>query len=185
MKPSALARAIAELTLTRKASDILLMDLRGLTSMTDFFVVCTADSDIQVKAIADAVEDGMIARGVRPWHVESGSANWILLDFVDVVLHVFHRNTRPFYNLEKLWGDAKIEHVGEEPAPPAVRKAASAAPAAATRKAAREGRPGAKKAAVPKAPAKKTAAKKRPAAKKKPPAKKNAAAKKKTIGKKK
>ncbi len=111
MKPQAVARGIANLTLTKRAKDVLLMDLRGLTSMADYFVVCSADSDIQVKAIADAVVDGMEKKGIRPWHIESGSANWILLDYVDVVLHVFHRITRPFYNLEKLWGDASIERI--------------------------------------------------------------------------
>ena len=108
MKAAQLAGTIARLALTKKAQDVMTMDLRGLTSMTDFFVVCSGDSDIQVKAIADAVEDGMETRGSPPWHRESGSSNWILLDFVDVVLHVFHKNTRPYYNLEKLWGDAKI-----------------------------------------------------------------------------
>jgi ribosome-associated protein len=115
LKPQAVARGIANLTLTKKATDVLLMDLRGLTSMADYFVVCSADSDIQVKAIADAVVEGMEKKGSRPWHIESGSANWILLDYVDVVLHVFHRNTRPFYNLEKLWGDAAIERVADVP----------------------------------------------------------------------
>jgi len=110
----AVARAIAKLTLTKKASDVLMMDLRGLTSMADYFVVCSADSDIQVKAIADGVEEGMDAVGVSPWHIESGSTNWILLDFVDVVLHVFHKSTRQFYSLEKLWGDAKIVRFSDE-----------------------------------------------------------------------
>lgn len=110
----AVARAIAKLTLTKKASDVLMMDLRGLTSMADYFVVCSADSDIQVKAIADGVEEGMDAVGVSPWHIEAGSTNWILLDFVDVVLHVFHKSTRQFYSLEKLWGDAKIVRFSDE-----------------------------------------------------------------------
>jgi ribosome-associated protein len=113
-----LAKRIAELTLSKKAHDIVIMDLRGLTSIADFFVVCSADSDTQVRAIADAVEEGMDKKGSAPWHRESGSANWVLLDYVDVVLHVFHKNTRPFYNLEKLWGDAVFEHVSDEkPAP--------------------------------------------------------------------
>jgi len=107
------AKNIASLTLTKKADDIVLMDLRGLTSMADFFVICSADSDVQVRAIADAVEDGMEKKGLRLWHRESGSSNWILLDFVDVVLHVFHKNTRPFYNLEKLWGDAKTTRLDD------------------------------------------------------------------------
>lgn len=106
-----LAKKIAELTLSKKAYDVAIMDLRRVTSMTDYFVVCTADSDVQVRAIADAVEDGLEKKGAVPWHRESGSANWILLDYVDVVLHIFHKNTRSFYNLEKLWGDAAIRHV--------------------------------------------------------------------------
>ena len=99
------------------------MDLRKLTSMTDFFVVCSADSDIQVRAIADAVEDGLEKKGSTVWHREAGSLNWVLLDYVDVVLHVFHKNTRSFYNLEKLWGDAEIEHVADKGVAPAKRRA--------------------------------------------------------------
>lgn len=113
MKSPALALAIARLTLTRKAGDVVIMDLRGLTSMADFFVVCSADSDVQIRAIGDAVEEGVEAKGAAPWHKESGSPNWVLLDYVDVVLHIFHKNTRMFYNLEKLWGDAKIRAVGD------------------------------------------------------------------------
>ena len=115
MRAPILAKKIAELTLSKKAQDVVIMDLRGLTSIADFFVVCSADSDVQVRAIADAVEEGMDKKGSAPWHRESGSTNWILLDYVDVVLHVFHKNTRPFYNLEKLWGDAVFERVADEP----------------------------------------------------------------------
>ena len=114
MRPPTLAKKIAELTLTKKASEVVTMDLRGLTSMADFFVVCSADSDVQIKAIADAVEEGLEKQGVAPWHKESGSTNWVLLDYVDVVLHVFHKHTRPFYSLEKLWGDARIRRIGEK-----------------------------------------------------------------------
>ena len=122
MRSSTLAKKIAELALTRKANDVVTMDLRGLTSMADYFVVCSADSDVQVKAIAEAVEDGLEQRGASPWHRESSSSNWFLLDYVDVVLHIFHKNTRPFYNLEKLWGDAKIETVRDKDRP-AVKRA--------------------------------------------------------------
>ncbi len=117
MRASALARKIADLTLTKKAQDVVIMDLRGLTSMADYFVLCSADSDTQVKAIADAVEGGLEKKGSAPWHRESGSTNWSLLDFVDVVLHVFHKGTRSFYNLEKLWGDAAIERVADTATP--------------------------------------------------------------------
>ncbi len=116
MKSPMLASAIAKLALTKKAHDVVVMDLRPLTSMTDFFVVCSADSETQIKAIADAVIDGTEKSGTAPWHKETGSAHWVLLDYSDVVLHIFHKNTRPYYNLEKLWGDAKIKKV-EDKAP--------------------------------------------------------------------
>ncbi len=112
MTPKTLAKKIAKLALSKKASDILIFDLRKLTDMTDFFVVCSADSDTQVKAISDAIVEGTEKFGSFPWHIE-GTSNrqWVLLDFVDVVVHVFLKETRKFYNLEKLWGDAKIETV--------------------------------------------------------------------------
>ena len=127
MKPATLAKHIADFALTKKAQDVVLMNLKGLSSVTDFFVVCSADSDVQVKAIAVAVEDGLKTKGVRPWQAERGSPNWVILDYVDVVLHVFHKHTRPFYNLEKLWGDAAIERVADGVARP-VRGASAPAP---------------------------------------------------------
>lgn len=119
MKPATLAKHVADFALTKKAHDVVLMNLKGLSSVTDFFVVCSADSDVQVRAIAAAVEEGLKGKGVRPWQVERGSSNWVILDYVDVVLHVFHKQTRPFYNLEKLWGDAVIERVEDEAGKPA------------------------------------------------------------------
>ena len=110
------------MTLTKKAHDVIVMDLRKLSSVADFFVICSADSDVQVRAIAEMVEEGMDERGVDLWHRETGSVNWIVLDYVDVVLHVFHKNTRSFYSLEKLWGDAKMKHLVEDEARVAVRK---------------------------------------------------------------
>ena len=97
------------------------MNLRGLSSVTDFFVVCSGDTDIQIKAIAEAIRDGLAKKGAAVWHREVGSPNWVLLDYVDVVVHVFHKHTRPFYNLEKLWGDAEIERVADEPPVPKVK----------------------------------------------------------------
>jgi ribosome-associated protein len=109
-----LAKRIGKLALTKKARDVIMMDLRKLTSVADFFVVCSADSDVQVKAIAEAVESGMEKAGVIAWHREKGSANWILLDYVDVVLHVFHKHAREYYSLERLWGDAAITRMDDE-----------------------------------------------------------------------
>ena len=120
----ALAKKIAALALSKKAHNIVILDLRTLTSMTDFFVICSADSDTQVRAIAEEIRDGSERAGEKVWHNEGYSeSTWVLLDFVDVVVHVFHKETRSFYNLEKLWGDAKFEHVEDKPAATAPRKA--------------------------------------------------------------
>ncbi len=105
-----LARRLAEVALEKKAFDVLIMDLRKLTGVTDFFVLCSADSDTQIKAIVDHIVDEMEKRQQKVWHVEGyENLSWVLLDYVDVVVHVFHKNTRAFYNLENLWGDAKTE----------------------------------------------------------------------------
>jgi ribosome-associated protein len=83
------------------------LDLRGISSATDFFVIAEGTSDTQVKAIADHVEVELKKEGVRPEHVEGvRGARWVLIDYVDFVVHVFHREARAFYQLENLWGDA-------------------------------------------------------------------------------
>ena len=111
-KKGSLQRQIAELALTRKAKEVVILDLRKLTSMTDYFVVCTGESETQVKAIADAITSGMEKIGERAWHTEGlQNLQWVLLDYVDVVVHVFHRDARAYYGIEKLWGDAVIHKV--------------------------------------------------------------------------
>jgi ribosome-associated protein len=110
-----LAKRIADLMISKKAIDIVILDLKKLTSATDYFVICSADSDTQVKAIADSVQNGMESLGERVWHQEGYHAlRWIVLDYVDVVVHVFHKEERLFYNLDRLWGDAKRTEV-EDP----------------------------------------------------------------------
>ena len=107
-----LAKRIADLMISKKAIDIVILDLKKLTSATDYFVICSADSDTQVKAIADSVQNGTEAFGERVWHQEGYHAlRWIVLDYVDVVVHVFHKEERSFYNLDRLWGDAKRTEV--------------------------------------------------------------------------
>ena len=115
MTSKSLAKKIAALSLTKKALDVVVMDLRTLTTMTDFFVVCNGESDTQARAIADAIREGTWQEGEDAWkHEGYQQGNWIVLDYVDVVVHVFHKDARAFYNLEKLWGDAKFEHVSDE-----------------------------------------------------------------------
>ncbi|HEU4334223.1 MAG TPA: ribosome silencing factor [Candidatus Eisenbacteria bacterium] len=107
-----LAREAARLTLTKRAEDVTILDLRELEGVCDFFVLATGHSEVQVRAIADAVEEGLGLHGEKPWHTEGYEARrWILLDYVDVVVHVFHAKAREYYLLDKLWGDARRELV--------------------------------------------------------------------------
>lgn len=118
-----LAKGIAKSMLSKKGEEIVIMDLRGLSSAADFFVLCTAASDVQVRAIADAIE--VDSREVRqyPWHTEGRRAGlWVIQDFVDVVAHVFHKEARAYYNLERLWSDAKMTHVRDTPPKKAAAK---------------------------------------------------------------
>ena len=101
------ALAIASAGLDKKAEDVLVIDVRGLTSYADFFVLMTADSDRQASAIADHVEQTMKTAGVSKVGVEGyETGRWILVDYGDVVAHVMNRDSRQFYDLESLWADA-------------------------------------------------------------------------------
>lgn len=115
--PSALSvlRAAAQAAVSKKASDLVALDLSQLDGVADYFLICSGSSEPQVKAIAEEVEDQLRARGARPWHVEGREGRrWVLLDFVDVVVHVFHEKTREYYLLERLWGDARRVDLGVE-----------------------------------------------------------------------
>jgi len=94
--------------LDKKASDIVILDLRKASAFTDFFVICTGASSRQVKAIADAVQTALRANGSRAALIEGESrAEWVLIDYFDVIFHVFTPATREFYGLERLWADAE------------------------------------------------------------------------------
>lgn len=108
-----LAGYVAEGIAEKKGKEILLLDLREVTnSVSDIFVVCHGTSRTQVEAIADSIREFVGKKtGERPWHSEGfENSEWILLDYVDVVAHVFLQDARAFYQLEKLWADAKITH---------------------------------------------------------------------------
>jgi len=107
-----LAYKIADLALDKKAKQIIVMDLNGVTGIADFFVLMSGDSDTQIKAIADHITRELKGQDIRVYHKEGyDSLRWVLLDYVDVVVHVFKPETREFYGLERLWGDAKIDFV--------------------------------------------------------------------------
>lgn len=107
-----IAEMAGAFALTKKAEDVLLLDLRKLSAAADYFVLVSATSDVQVKAVSDAVVEGLEKSGVPIWHVE-GYANrrWVLIDLVDVVIHVFHHEARTFYGLDRLWGDAPAKRL--------------------------------------------------------------------------
>jgi len=115
-----LANNIAELIFNKKGYGVKILDLKEVATFTDYFVICSADSDTQVKAIADEIDKSLRDSGLRSWHKEGYRAlNWVLIDYVDVVVHVFKKDMREFYNLEKLWGDAPVIEVED----PALKKA--------------------------------------------------------------
>lgn len=97
----------------KKASDIVVMDLRGVkNSFTDFFVICSGNSDTQIEAISDSIEETTLKFKEKPFRSEGKSnKQWILMDYVDVVAHIFLKDRRKFYGLEELWGDAKISYI--------------------------------------------------------------------------
>ncbi|MFP4622942.1 MAG: ribosome silencing factor [Gemmatimonadota bacterium] len=98
-----------DLALDRKGRDIAVLDLRGLSSATDFFLLATGTSDIHVRSIAEHIVEELKKEDVRPNHVEGlQGGRWVLIDYIDFVVHVFHPAARDFYELERLWGDAPL-----------------------------------------------------------------------------
>jgi ribosome-associated protein len=108
LSPEQMAVEIAELASDRKALDIVQLDLRGMIGYADYFVICTGRTDRQTRAIHDAIHQGLKTdHGLLPRRVEGVSeARWILLDYLDVVVHIFTPETRDYYRLEQLWGEA-------------------------------------------------------------------------------
>ncbi len=115
METQQLAQKIAELCFNKKGYDVKIIDLRSVALFADYFVLCSAESDVQVKAIADDIEEKLKEQGIRCWHKEGYKAlQWILLDYVDIVVHIFRKEAREYYNLERLWSDAPSWNV-EDP----------------------------------------------------------------------
>jgi ribosome-associated protein len=114
MTPEELARAIVDYAEDRKALDIVQLDLRGMIGYTDYFVICSGRSERQTKAIHDAIYEGLKSAHRRlPERVEGlPGARWILMDYLDVVVHLFVPETREYYRLEQLWGEAPVLTAG-------------------------------------------------------------------------
>jgi ribosome-associated protein len=102
-----IAEIAANSALDRKALDIVILDLRGLSAFTDYFVICSGTSDTHVEGIAQNIEDELHEQNTKLWHREgTKKSSWILLDYIDVIVHIFLNDAREFYSLERLWGDA-------------------------------------------------------------------------------
>ncbi len=116
----AAARKVAGYALEKKAADVRVMDLRKVTDVTRFFIVCTGSSSAQVKAISDHIIDSCQKAGLSVYHIEGyDSMRWVLLDMIDMVVHIFQPDVRDYYQLERLWGDApseRLEDAGAEAA---------------------------------------------------------------------
>jgi len=106
-----------EAAISKKAYDLVVLDLRELSSMTDYFFICSGSSTRQVQSIADAMDEELSEKGIHPLGREGyDEARWILLDYGDLVMHIFHHETRKVYDLERLWGNAPVayRYKGEE-----------------------------------------------------------------------
>jgi ribosome-associated protein len=114
-----LVRMAMEAALDKKAEDVEALDLHGLSSVADWFLIASGGSDTQVRAIADGIRERLAGRGIEPIGTEGYNAGtWVLVDYADLVVHVFHREKRAYYALDKLWSDApRITTTGGEDAP--------------------------------------------------------------------
>ncbi len=100
---------------SKKGFDIKIFNIKELAAFADYFIICSADADVQVKAIADEIDKELRKVGIKSYHKEGyNTLNWVLLDYFDIIVHVFKKDIREFYNLEKLWGDAEITEIENE-----------------------------------------------------------------------
>ena len=110
-----LAKQISNLILEKKALDIQIIDVGDITTLTDFFIICTSESEPQTKAITDHINENMKSIGFNSWHTEGyQNKDWVLIDFVNIVVHIFSKNARSFYEFERLWADGNIEYIKDK-----------------------------------------------------------------------
>lgn len=115
MTSQQLAEKLAKFAWDKKGNNISILDVRNLTDVTDYFVVVTGESEPHVKAICDHLEEKLSNENMPAWHREGyQNLNWVLLDYIEVVVHIFQEYTRRYYDIEKLWGDARIIRVEED-----------------------------------------------------------------------
>jgi len=109
------ARSAVRAALDKKAKDVLVLELKDLSIMADYFVICSGESTTHVRSIVDNIEEKLRQESIRPAGVEGYNlSRWVLMDYSDVIVHVFEEETRAFYELEKLWLDAPVIEMEEE-----------------------------------------------------------------------
>ena len=114
--PDPILQQAVEAALEKKARDPVLLDLRGLSDVTDYFLICHGSSTRQVQSIPNSIEDVLRSLKRRPKHIEGYRAGeWVLMDYLDLIVHIFIEEKRGFYALEKLWGDAPRLEIEQEP----------------------------------------------------------------------
>lgn len=108
LEPAQIARLAVDVASDKKATEIVLLDLQGVSSITDYFVICTGNNSRQIRAIATAIDEKMSEVGLSAFHREGApDSGWLLLDYSDVIVHIFSPKEREYYRLERLWSNAK------------------------------------------------------------------------------
>ncbi len=103
---------ITNCMLDKKALDIRVVHVKGVTSLTDTLIICTSESDPQTKAIANHIKECLNEENIKAWHTEGYEhLNWVLIDYVNVVVNIFSKKAREYYDIERLWADAKVEKI--------------------------------------------------------------------------
>ena len=114
LTPLKVARLAAQLALSKNGFDIKILNLKDVSSLCDYFIIASGNADVHVRAIAKAVLTGLAEAGHKPRHSEGmNEGNWVVLDCIDVIVHIFYEPTRQFYSLEKLWGDVPVEELSD------------------------------------------------------------------------
>ena len=93
----------------KKALDVMLIDVRDITTLTDYFIICTSESEPQTRAIFNHIKDSLTTKNINPWKTEGYEyLQWVIMDYINFVIHIFNKETRSYYDFERLWGDANI-----------------------------------------------------------------------------
>jgi len=112
LKPDKITKEITGLMIDKKAIDITLIDVRKITPLTDYFIICTSESDPQTRAIFNHIKDSLKEKDLKPWKTEGYEyLQWVIMDYIDFVIHIFNKETRSYYDFERLWADANITKI--------------------------------------------------------------------------